>query len=76
MWSKTTIKTQKGPQEAICPILLSASRATDIPAFYMPWFMRRLEEGYAPPRSCFLVKKSSPSFVTYTFSGLFSRKIF
>jgi hypothetical protein len=27
-------------------IVLSASRRTDIPAFYMPWFMDRIEVGY------------------------------
>ena len=32
---------------AIAPEIIAASRATDIPAFYMPWFMRRLRAGYA-----------------------------
>lgn len=27
-------------------IVISASRRTDIPAFYMPWFMTQLEQGY------------------------------
>ena len=27
------------------PIVISASRRTDIPAFYMEWFMRRIEKG-------------------------------
>ena len=31
---------------AIAPLIISASRATDIPAFHMAWFMRRLREGY------------------------------
>jgi hypothetical protein len=26
-------------------IVISASRRTDIPAFYMPWFMERVERG-------------------------------
>jgi hypothetical protein len=30
----------------IAPIIISASRATDIPAFYPDWFMRRLRRGY------------------------------
>jgi DNA repair photolyase len=29
------------------PIIISASRRTDIPAFYMPWFMHRLRAGSA-----------------------------
>ncbi|MGB5987890.1 MAG: DUF1848 domain-containing protein [Desulfobacterales bacterium] len=28
------------------PIVLSASRRTDIPAFYMPWFMENIDRGY------------------------------
>lgn len=27
-------------------IIISASRRTDIPAFYMPWFMAQIEQGY------------------------------
>jgi hypothetical protein len=30
------------------PVILSASRATDIPAFYADWFMNRLRAGYFP----------------------------
>lgn len=30
----------------IHPVIISASRATDIPAFYMDWFLRRFKEGY------------------------------
>jgi hypothetical protein len=33
--------TPKTPQ-----IVISASRRTDIPAFYLPWFMKRIERGY------------------------------
>ena len=29
------------------PLIISASRSTDIPAFYADWFFRRLEEGYS-----------------------------
>jgi DNA repair photolyase len=32
--------------DAIAPIIISASRATDIPAFYGDWFMERLKRGY------------------------------
>ena len=27
-------------------MIISASRRTDIPAFYAPWFFNRLREGY------------------------------
>ncbi|MDD1669405.1 MAG: DUF1848 domain-containing protein [Methanomicrobiales archaeon] len=33
--------------EAIAPLIISASRSTDIPAFYGDWFMERLRQGYA-----------------------------
>lgn len=31
---------------AIAPLVISASRATDIPAFHAPWFMNRLRASY------------------------------
>jgi hypothetical protein len=34
------------PQDMIAPFILSASRATDIPAFYADWFMNRIRAGY------------------------------
>jgi len=33
--------------EAIAPLIISASRSTDIPAFYGDWFMERFRQGYA-----------------------------
>jgi hypothetical protein len=33
--------------EAIAPLIVSASRSTDIPAFYGDWFMERLRRGYS-----------------------------
>lgn len=48
VWPTTTITTDSGDkQSAIAPIIISASRSTDIPAFYGDWFRRRLERGYA-----------------------------
>jgi len=31
----------------VSPVILSASRVTDIPAFFMPWLMNRLHQGYS-----------------------------
>lgn len=45
-WSRTTIITPEGPRDAVAPEIISASRATDIPAFYGDWLMRRLGAGY------------------------------
>lgn len=45
-WPHTTIQTPHGPEPAIAPLVISASRATDIPAFHAKWFMNRLRAGY------------------------------
>lgn len=45
-WPKTLLTTARGECVAIAPLIVSASRATDIPAFHMAWLMRRLREGY------------------------------
>jgi hypothetical protein len=44
---KTLIKLRSGnTAEAQAPFIISASRATDIPAFYAEWFIERLKQGY------------------------------
>ncbi len=45
-WPETTIQTLRGLKTAIAPFVISASRATDIPAFHTEWFMNRLRAGY------------------------------
>lgn len=47
MTDKIKIKTDKGEVvEATAPVIISASRSTDIPAFYAKWFFNRLAKGY------------------------------
>lgn len=44
---KIICKTDDGKtEEAIAPVIISASRSTDIPAFYAKWFFNRLKKGY------------------------------
>ncbi|MBR5653298.1 MAG: DUF1848 domain-containing protein [Prevotella sp.] len=44
---KILIKTDADEQvEATAPVIISASRSTDIPAFYAKWFFNRLAKGY------------------------------
>lgn len=44
---KITITTDSGERaEATAPVIISASRSTDIPAFYAKWFFNRLKKGY------------------------------
>lgn len=45
-WFKEVIQTKEGQREAIAPYIISASRSTDIPAFYAEWFINRLKAGY------------------------------
>jgi len=47
MKDKIFIVTDSGKRvEAQAPIIVSASRSTDIPAFYSKWFDNRLKKGY------------------------------
>ena len=47
MNDKVIIVTDQGEKkEATAPVIISASRSTDIPAFYAKWFFNRLEKGY------------------------------
>lgn len=48
--------------EALAPTIVSASRATDIPAFYMDWFFDRLKAGYCIWKNPFNGKESYVSF--------------
>lgn len=48
--------------EAIAPIIVSASRSTDIPAFYSEWFFHRLERGYSVWTNPF---NGVPSYIAY-----------
>lgn len=46
-WQKEKIKIENNTTvDAQVPIIISASRSTDIPAFYGDWFISRWEKGY------------------------------
>ena len=46
-WKKQKIILEDGTTtEAQAPVIISASRATDIPTFYSDWFVSRWEAGY------------------------------
>lgn len=46
-WEKDFIVNRAGETlQTMAPVILSASRATDIPAFYPEWFINRLRAGY------------------------------
>jgi hypothetical protein len=46
MWPKTRIRTVDGWRDAVAPTVISASRRTDIPAYYPQWLANRLRAGY------------------------------
>jgi hypothetical protein len=54
--------------EAIAPLIISASRSTDIPAFYGDWIMARLSSGYVRWKSPF---GGIPIFVTFEKTRIF-----
>ncbi len=46
-WKKNELIIENGETvDAQEPIIVSASRSTDIPAFYSDWFINRLKQGY------------------------------
>ena len=62
-WQKTQILRDNGMMaEAQAPVIISASRSTDIPAFYADWFFHRLKVGYSAWTNPFNGVKS---FVSY-----------
>ena len=63
MNDKIHITIENGdPVEAIAPIIISASRSTDIPAFYAKWFFNRLAKGYCAWYNPFNQQKMYISF--------------
>lgn len=47
LWDKKEIEVAGGAKVlAQMPLIVSASRSTDVPAFYSDWFIDRLEAGY------------------------------
>lgn len=60
---KTSIRTDSGDiVEAVAPVVISASRSTDIPAFFSKWFFNRLEKGYCTWINPFNQQKQYISF--------------
>ena len=59
---KAFIKIKRKLCEAAAPVIVSASRATDIPAFFGDWFMERVKAGYCGKINPFNGKKEYISF--------------
>ena len=74
-WEKTPLMisdpedpSQQRRVEAIAPVIVSASRSTDIPAFYGTWFMARLAAGHVKWKSPF---GGNPLYVSFDRTRVF-----
>ena len=73
VWKKCTIETSEGKKQGIAPIIISASRSTDIPAFYSDWFINRLRKGYSKWINPFNRKEQFISFAKTRFAVFWSK---
>lgn len=75
IWTKSEITLDNGVKvQAQKPIIVSASRSTDIPAFYADWFLYRLKEkGYSAWTNPFNGVKSYISYADTRFMVFWSK---
>jgi DNA repair photolyase len=63
-WDKIKIDNKDGEVvDAQVPIIISASRSTDIPAFYSDWLVQRIKEGYVKWKNPF---NGVPLYVSFS----------
>ena len=73
-WDKLKIQRENGETvDAQAPIIVSASRSTDIPAFYADWFFHRLKVGYSAWTNPFNGVKSYVSYQNTRFIVFWSK---
>ena len=73
-WKKVKIQRDNGEiEEAQAPVIVSASRSTDIPAFYADWFFHRLKVGYSAWTNPFNGVKSFVSYQNTRFIVFWSK---
>jgi len=73
-WQKIKITRENGEEvDAQAPIIISASRSTDIPAFYADWFFHRLKIGYSAWTNPFNGVKSYVSYKNARFFVFWSK---
>lgn len=73
-WKKIKIQREDGTwADAQAPEIVSASRSTDIPAFYADWFFHRLEVGYSAWTNPFNGVKSFVSYADTRFIVFWSK---
>lgn len=73
-WTKIERPTEDGRIVSMqAPVIVSASRSTDIPAFYADWFFHRLEKGYSAWTNPFNGVKSYVSYENTRFIVFWSK---
>lgn len=73
-WQKIQIQRDNGEiVDAQAPVIVSASRSTDIPAFYADWFFHRLKVGYSAWTNPFNGVKSFVSYQNTRFIVFWSK---
>lgn len=73
-WQSIQIQRENGETvKAQAPIIVSASRSTDIPAFYADWFFHRLKVGYSAWTNPFNGVKSYVSYQDTRFIVFWSK---
>ena len=73
-WTKIQRPTEEGRIVSMqAPVIISASRSTDIPAFYADWFFHRLEKGYSAWTNPFNGMKSYVSYENTRFIVFWSK---
>lgn len=73
-WNKIKIQLENGETvDAQAPEIVSASRSTDIPAFYADWFFHRLKVGYSAWTNPFNGVKSFVSYKNTRFIVFWSK---
>lgn len=73
-WAKIERTTEDGRMVQMqAPLIVSASRSTDIPAFYADWFFHRLQKGYSAWTNPFNGVKSYVAFEKTRFIVFWSK---
>lgn len=72
-WLNKTIEVDGLCVKAQVPLIISASRSTDIPAFYADWFFHRLQVGYSAWTNPFNGVKSYVSYENTRFIVFWSK---
>lgn len=73
-WGKAKIQRENGEWvDAQAPKIISASRSTDIPAWYADWFFHRLKVGYSAWKNPFNGKHSYVSYQSTRFVVFWSK---